>query len=194
MTSPATADRSVASLPAASNRAGILIWAALVASIVAVAGSLTLSLGLRLDACPLCFYQRSFAMSLVAVLGMGLFAGAHRQGWLGLLALPLATAGLGVAAFHVSLEVRGKLECPAGLLGLGSAPQQSLAIFVLSFALLLLAAIRSGGSPTQRVGLAGGLVLGVLLAVGSCIANPAPKVPPGPYPGEPNICRVPFRN
>jgi hypothetical protein len=132
-------------------------------------------------------------MSLVAVLGMGLLAGGHRDGWLPLLALPLAVAGLGVALFHVSLELRGELECPAGLLGLGSAPQQSLAIFVMLFGLLAVSAVRSSRSSVQRIGLASGLVLGVLLAVGSCIANPPPKVPDGPYPSAPDICRPPFR-
>jgi disulfide bond formation protein DsbB len=33
-----------------------------------------------LKACPLCFYQRTFLMGLVAVLGMGLLARAARPG------------------------------------------------------------------------------------------------------------------
>jgi len=168
------------------------MWAALAASILAVAGSLTLSLGLGLKACPLCFYQRAFAMSLVAVLGMGLLAGAQREGWLVLLGLPLAIAGLGVALFHVSLEFRGKLECPLGLLGWGSAPQQSLAMFVIVFVLLLIGALRIG-LPALRIELPVSLLLGVLLAVGSCIANPPlPKVPAEPYPSAPDVCRPPF--
>src|SRR5918911_608496 len=113
-------------------------WAALAVAVVGLAGSLYLSLGMHLKACPLCFYQRTFMMALVAVLGVGLLAGAARPGRLALLALPLAVAGLGVALFHVWLEVRGKLECPAGVLGLGTAPQQSLVVFALVFALLLL--------------------------------------------------------
>ncbi len=191
MTSPATASPSINSTR--TSAPGVWIWAALTASLVAVAGSLALSLALGLKACPLCFYQRAFAMSLVAVLAMGLLAGAHRDGWLAFLALPLATAGLGVALFHVSLELRGNLECPAGLLGLGSAPQQSLAVFVVLFALLLVGALRSSGSSVQRIGLASGLVLGVLLAIGSCIANPPPKMPDGPYPTAPDVCRPPFQ-
>jgi disulfide bond formation protein DsbB len=160
---------------------------------LAVAGSLTLSLGLGLKACPLCFYQRAFALSLVAVLAMGLIAGAHRDGLLAVLSLPLAIGGLGVAAFHVSLEFRGILECPSGLLGLGSAPQQSLAIFAIVFALLLMAVLRGGTSGAGRLGLPTGLVLGVVLAVSSCIANPPPKAPTEPYPNAPDICRLPFR-
>src|ERR687887_446681 len=70
-------------------------WAAFVVAAVGLAGSLFLSLGMNLKACPLCFYQRTFMMSLVAVLGMGLLVAAARPGRLALLALPLATAGLG---------------------------------------------------------------------------------------------------
>src|SRR5262245_57474276 len=90
--------------------------AGLVVAVAGLAGSLLLSLGLNLKACPLCFYQRTFVMSLVAMLGLGLAARAARPARLLLLALPLAVAGLGVALFHVRLEWAGKLECPDGLL------------------------------------------------------------------------------
>ena len=63
-------------------------------------------------------------MSVVAVLGMGLLLDVGRGGRLSLIALPLATGGLGAAAFHVYLELSGTLECPTGLFGLGTAPQQ----------------------------------------------------------------------
>src|SRR5947209_7051199 len=53
-------------------------WAALAVAVAGLGGSLFLSLGMHLKACPLCFYQRTFAMSLVAVLGMGLLAGVAR--------------------------------------------------------------------------------------------------------------------
>src|SRR5262245_2466312 len=113
-------------LPPTMPSPSIWTWAALVVSAAALAGSLFLSLGMSLKACPLCFYQRTFAMSLVGVLGIGLLTGAGRGARLALLALPLAAAGLGVALFHVSLEVAGTLECPLGILGIGTAPQQSL--------------------------------------------------------------------
>jgi disulfide bond formation protein DsbB len=171
------------------------LWSALAAALAALAGSLVLSLGMGLKACPLCFYQRTFVMSLVAVLGIGLLAGLARTGKLGLLALPLAVAGLGVAVFHVSLEMRDKLECPAGVFGLGTAPQQSLAWFVVLVALLGMDAARNwkaGGSP--RAAWIGGLVLGVFLAVASCISNPPlPEAPPAPYAKAPDSCRPPFR-
>ncbi len=62
-------------------------------------------------------------MSVVAILATGLVLGAGGGVRLGLLALPVATAGLGVAMFHAFLEEKGTLECPAGIFGLGTAPQ-----------------------------------------------------------------------
>lgn len=113
---------------------------ALVVASLALVGSLVLSLGMGLKACPLCFYQRTFMMGLVAVLAMGLKTSAESSR-LSLLAMPIALGGLGVAAFHVFLEMSGRLECPMGLLGLGSAPQQSLAMFGVIFALLWLGSV-----------------------------------------------------
>jgi len=156
----------------------------------ALAGSLILSLGLGLKACPLCFYQRTFVMSLVAVLGVGLLFGSGQR--LGMLALPLAAAGLGVAVFHVFLEQNGTLECPPGVLGIGTAPQQSLAMFLAVF-LLLLADVLQGG----RVGIAAafvGIVVGGGLAVASSVSNPPmPAAPTQPYTTPLESCRPPFR-
>ncbi len=166
------------------------LWAALIVALVGLAGSLFLSLGMNLKACALCFYQRAFMMSLVAVLGMGLAVGMGQAGRLSLLALPLTIAGLGVAVFHVYLEASGKLECPRGVLGLGSAPQQSLGVFVVLLILLLGDGLR-GSLPA----LAGGIVLGAVLAVGSCIANPPPVPRTSPWPDPiPDICRTPYRS
>src|SRR5262249_60461665 len=123
-------------------------------------------------------------MSLVAVLGVGLLAGAAGRGRLALLALPLAAAGLGVALFHVSLEARGQLECPAGVLGLGSAPQQSLAAFGLLTTLLLLDLLRGPGGPGVRAAAAGGVALGVALAGASLFSHPPQAGPPGPPPPQ----------
>src|SRR5262245_61043536 len=105
-------------------------WAALAVSLVAGAGSLYLSIGMKLQACPLCFYQRAFMLGTFAVLATGLFAGLGRTVSLGLLAFPLVIAGLAIAGTHVNLERTGTLECPTGVLGLGTAPQQSLAAFI----------------------------------------------------------------
>src|SRR5262249_45325113 len=114
--------------PAAASAA--LVWAPLLVALVALAGSLWLSIGMKLKACPLCFYQRTFVMGVVAVLGIGLLTEQRHRAVLNLLALPLVVAGLGVAAFHVYLEMTGKLECPAGVMGVGTAPQQSRAVLV----------------------------------------------------------------
>jgi hypothetical protein len=172
------------------EKAGGWAWACLAAAVVTAAGSLYLSLGLNLRACPLCFYQRAFALSLVGVLGAGLLTG---RGRLGPLALPLAVAGLGVALFHVYLERAGALECPAGVLGTGSAPVQSLAAFAL-LVVLLLADVLRGTRTGRRHTLAVGVLLGGLLALGACVANPPmPGPPSAPYPGPPEICRPPFR-
>ena len=185
-TDPLTAPAS--SPPAA---AGVWPWAALLVALVGLGGSLFLSLGLHLKACPLCFYQRTFVMSLVAVLGMGLLAGAARPGRLALLALPLAVAGLGVALFHVSLELRGKLECPAGVFGLGTAPQQSLAVFAVLTVLLAADALRR---PRAAGAAVAAVILGGLLAVGPCIANPPPPAAPTkPYDHPPEVCRPPYQ-
>jgi disulfide bond formation protein DsbB len=184
---------SVSSAPG-TKETGVWVWAALVLAVVGLAGSLFLSLGMNLKACPLCFYQRTFMMSLVAVLGVGLAIGTERRGRLGLLALPLAVAGLGVAVFHVSLELRGKLECPQGVLGLGTAPQQSLVIYVALLVLLALDVLPA--LPSQRAGwpvLLGGIVLGGLLAVASCISNPPVQRPaPEEYAKPPSVCRPPL--
>src|SRR5713226_276723 len=103
-----------------------LVWPPLFVAFVALAGSLWLSVGMGLKACPLCFYQRTFVMGVVAVLGTGLLTGQRHWGVLNLLALPLVVGGLGVAVFHEYLELTGKLECPAGVMGVGTSPQQSL--------------------------------------------------------------------
>jgi disulfide bond formation protein DsbB len=178
-----------------TGAASLWAWAALAVAFGTLAGSLSLSLGLGLKACPLCFYQRTFAMGLVAVLGMGLVAGVGRAQRLSLLALPLATAGLGVALFHVSLELRDKLECPRGVFGLGTAPQQSLPVYAVLFALLLVDALRAPKADAGPwIALAAAVALGALLTVSSCIANPPPPpAPTEPYPKPPDVCRPPFR-
>jgi disulfide bond formation protein DsbB len=149
---------------------------------------------MELKACPLCFYQRTFMMSLVAVLVTGLLTGVARGGRLTLLALPLAVGGLGVAMFHVWLEIEGTLECPAGIGGVGTAPQQSLAAFGILFILLVLGVAQVAEGPTLWVSLAGAAVLGGLLAFASCTSNPPlPSVPQRPYDKPPEVCRPPFR-
>src|SRR5438132_4407502 len=113
-------DRGIQMPPQVEASAGSWTWAALLMSLVALAGSLWLSIGMQLKACPLCLYQRTFVMGVVGVLATGLLTGARR---VEILALPIATAALAVGVFHEYLELTGKLECPKGILNLGSAPQ-----------------------------------------------------------------------
>jgi disulfide bond formation protein DsbB len=168
-----------------------LAWA-VVANILAwggVAGSLWLTLSMDLKACPLCLYQRSMMMAAAAVLLLGLFTELRRSPALLALALAPATAGLGVAGFHEYLVVNGTLECPPGIAGLGTTTQQSLAAFLVLFALLFAAQFRRTPLLT-----AASLLLGVLLAVGMLrTAPPLPDPPPQAYDKPLDGCRPPFR-
>ncbi len=167
--------------PQAGVAASGWTWAALLLSLVALAGSLWLSIGMKLKACPFCFYQRTFVMSVVAVLVIGLLTGQRHRAVLNRLALPLVVAALGVAGFHVYLEVTGKLECPAGVLGLGTAPQQSLAALSRQVGEQHLAAVGAG------------VVLGLLLAWAAVASSPPmPPAPTQAYTTPLDICRPPF--
>jgi disulfide bond formation protein DsbB len=172
-----------------------LVWAPFIVALVALAGSLWLSIGMKLKACPLCFYQRTFVMGVVAVLLIGLLCGKRYWAVLNLLALPLAIAGLGVAVFHVYLEVTGKLECPAGVLGIGTSPQQSLAALVVLVFLLGVGSIQGlkiGGTPPIAMGAA--VVLGLLLTWGAVASSPPmPPAPTQAYTASLDICRPPYR-
>jgi disulfide bond formation protein DsbB len=150
---------------------------------------------MELKACPLCFYQRAFVMSVFAILGMGLVVGARYTERLSLLVLPPAVAGLGVALFHVYLETAAKLECPRGVFGWATAPKQSLAVFGVLVALLVLDVVRSISAGADHwLGLAGAVLVGALLAVASCISNPPLPLPPKePYTRPPDLCRPPYR-
>ncbi len=165
-------------------------WAylALALAIVGTAGSLYLSIGMGLKACPLCFYQRTFVMAIVVVLGVGLLIDRYQSGFLCLLCVPLAVAGLGIAAFHEYLVISGKLECPGGIFGIGVAPLQSLAIFVVLTMCIGL------GTERRIAILAGAVALGLALAWG-CVAStpPMPPAPDKPYDSPPEICRPPYR-
>ena len=172
-------------------------WASLLVSLVALAGSLWLSLAMGLKACPLCIYQRTFVMGVVGVLVVGLLAGLKDSRLLGLLALPAALGGAGLAFFHEYLELTGKLECPPGVLGLGTAPQQSLVILFVILVLLSLSLIQARNGNASRLPVtAGAGLLGVLFAIGAIAsAPPMPAPPTKPYDPEKqpfDMCRPPF--
>ncbi|HMF14475.1 MAG TPA: disulfide bond formation protein B [Gemmataceae bacterium] len=180
---------------------------ALIAALVASLGSVALSLEPQtvtigdqqvsltkgLQACPLCFYQRSFAFGAFGVLLVGLFTRARRTGAIGVMALPLAIAGLGVAGWHVWLEYDGKLECPKGLQDIGTAPQQSLAALGILTLLLLFDSVRNTSG-----GWFGGATILLALILGGAFAYGSIKtigtIPPPPkeaYEKPPTVCRPP---
>jgi disulfide bond formation protein DsbB len=166
----------------------------LLAALVALAGSLWLSVGMGLKACPLCFYQRTFVMGVVAVLGVGVLTGERHRAVLNLLALPLTVAGFGVAAFHVFLELTGKLECPSGVMGVGTSPQQSLAALGVLLVLVVVGVVWSRSAAESFLPpLTGGVVLGLLLAWGSVVSSPPmPPTPTKAYETPLDMCRPPF--
>ena len=173
------------------ERRALWTYAAFAVALATALGSLFLSYGLGLIACPLCFYQRTFALGALGVLAMGLLTGAGRSAPLAALALPLAAGGLALAVFHVRLELTGRMECPAGILELGSAPQQSLAGFAVLTALLVIDLLSNGGA-ARLVALAGGLVLGALFAAGCIVTSSPPcRVLPEEYASPPKGCRPP---
>jgi len=165
----------------------------LAVALVALAGSLWLSLGMGLKACPLCFYQRTFVMGVVALFLIGVRTGERHRGALNLLALPLVVAALAVAVFHVYLELTAKLECPAGVMGIGTAPQQSLAVLALLLIVVAVGIVRSQWGEPVALSVVGAVVLGLLLAW-AAVAS-APPMPPSPtraYDTPLDGCRPPF--
>src|SRR5207244_13020215 len=171
-----------------------LVWPSLLVALLALAGSLWLSIGMKLKACPLCFYQRTFVMGVVAVLGIGLLTGQRHRAVLNLLALPLVVAALAVAVFHVYLERTGKLECPAGVMGIGTAPQQSLAVLVVLLVLVAVAVVQSRRVGEPHPAAAGAaVVLGLLLAWSAVASSPPMRpAPTQAYTTQLDICRPPF--
>jgi hypothetical protein len=189
MSNPSPTERA-GGPPAPAETGPGLAWAALVVAALATAASVWLSVGLGLKACPLCYYQRTFAMGVLAVLAVGLLGGMGRAIPLSLLALPLAAGGLYVALTHVNLERAEVMECPPGLFGLGTVPRQSLAAFFLLIVLLGLDAPRPRPAGGGWVGFAGALVLGLLLGFAGVKSAAKITVPDEEYKNDkPTICR-----
>ncbi|OAI39178.1 hypothetical protein AYO40_05950 [Planctomycetaceae bacterium SCGC AG-212-D15] len=165
------------------------LWLNLIVALIAVAGSLYLTLGMGLQACPLCLYQRTFVISVAGVLGVGMLARVRPSGALTLLALPLAAGGAGVGAFHVYLQHVGKLECPFGIFGWGTAPEQALAIQ----ALLLLALLADVVGKRAILPMLGCVALGAAFALACIRTAPPAKQPTAAYAEELKGCRPPYR-
>lgn len=169
-----------------TNRA--LTVSALIMAAVTLSGSLYLSGGMGLRACPLCFYQRTFAMAVGGILLIGILCRVDGA-VLGLLALPSAIGGLGVALFHSYLVQAGKLECPNGIANLGPAPLQSLAAYALLLLPLLASVIR-----TRAIAFLATVALGGAFVWASISFNPPPQKPDKPYAEPPITCRIPYQS
>jgi disulfide bond formation protein DsbB len=176
--------------PMSESRPSLPTVAALIAAAASVAGSLYLSLGMGLIACPLCFYQRTFAFAILGILILGVCTGARQTGYVNLFAfLPTIAGGL-IAAFHTYLEVSGKLVCPKGIAGIGSTAQQSLASFILILACLLPGLgldVRRKGLSVASVGWS--MLLAGAFAYGCIVSAPASRMPPADM--RPFICHPP---
>jgi disulfide bond formation protein DsbB len=176
----------------------LTLWTplAFLVSAALVAGSLWLSLGMGLLACPLCYYERTFAMAALGILLVGLVGGVRPSSRISLLALPAAAGGLGLAGWHVYMEVSGKMECPTGIAGIGTAPQQSLAGFVLLTLLLAIDNCCGCGTEGESKGLRfpacvlGG-ILGAAFAYGCIKSAYMPPLPSELTTGDIKICRKP---
>lgn len=161
-------------------------------------GSVYLSIGLGLKACPLCFYQRSFMMAAAVSLLMSFWLDGVRSTRSCFVALPLAWAGLVVAAFHEYLVLNSKLECPPALFGWGDGPAQSLAVFCVLTAVCVAGAIANRRNSAKQ-GIPS-ILVAILVGVGvawSCIASapPLPPTPIQPYDSSKqpfDMCRPPF--
>lgn len=149
------------------------VYAALAVALAGTAGSLLLTWSMGLVACPLCFYQRVFMMGCLGALLVGMLTPDLKPGRASLFALPCAMGGFAVAIFHVNLELSGKLECPAGMFDVATAPRQSLGVFFLLLLLLGgdLVQARKAGQGIPLIGLGAGL-LGLLFAVGLIFSGP----------------------
>ena len=162
-------------------------WTATLVSLAALAGSLYLTIGMGLKACPLCYYQRTFVMAVVAILVAGLFIKDLRPSVATLLSLPLAVAALAVAGYHEYLAQTGALECPHGLLGVGTAPEQSLAVLALLTILLIADQLRQ----QALTAIFASVVLGGLLAFSGIMSVGRGACPDYNLPLDEDMCRKP---
>lgn len=140
----------------AADRARLALAAGTLVAAVATAGSLWLSLGLGLQPCRLCWYQRILMYPLVVVLGVA--ALEDRPGVL-TTAVPLAVGGTTLAAYHSWIQLTttacsfGSGSCAAvvwraPVVGL-TVPNLSLGGFLLVLGTLGVVYRASAGSTTS---------------------------------------------
>lgn len=159
---------------------------AFIAALLAVFGSLYLTIAMHLKACPLCLYERTFAMAVFATLGVAfLFRAQIHEGHVSVMALPMSIGGLGVACFHVYLDRSGKLDCPSGVLHMGlAAPEESLVAFLLISTALFFQTLCPGSGLPRPVGRTiVAATTGLLLAF-LCVKSSPPPCPSNPVYGK----------
>lgn len=168
MTAPLPVSDASHPVPELSPPKSVMLWnvLALCFALIAVAGSFWLWVAPDLKGCPLCSYQRSFVIAVATILLLAQLTELRASAVISVLAMPVAMTGLAIAMYHVERQLAGKMEFSAGLFGLGSAPQQSLAVQALLVIVLLVAGIR-------RPVLAVAIAMGILLAY-ACVQSAAP--------------------
>jgi disulfide bond formation protein DsbB len=169
-----------------------ILWTrlALFIAAVGVLGSLHLSINMGLQACPFCYYQRTFMMAAAGVLLFAMFLPGVPSAAVSVLALTPASAGLGIAVMHVYIEWTGGLECPNGISGVLVAPQESLLVFALLVGSLVGDLVHRRTYLLQGLG---AMLLGVVFCL-MCLKSVQRTDPPtAPYKTEvPDGCRKPF--
>lgn len=159
------------------------VIAAVTLSGLGVAACLYLSFGAGLVACPLCIYQRAFLMAAFGISLVGAVAGRGHTALVCSLLLPVAVMGIGIAAYHEYLIRSETIECPPGLLAMGSLPTQSLVLFSLLSLAALMGVVRHGADAGLKRGamIATGVIIGALVAWASVASAPPIPVRKTPY-------------
>jgi len=117
-------------LPRPETRA--LLGAAALVALVATAGSLSLSLGLGLVPCRLCWYQRILMYPLVLVIGV---AAVEERPAVARTALPLVGLGAAIAAYHSWLQVT-QTSCDLGTVSCIQVQYRVLGLTIPNLSLL----------------------------------------------------------
>jgi hypothetical protein len=123
-------------------------------------------------------------MAAAGVLAFGLFLHVP-PATQSVLALPAAAGGGAVAAWHTYLDWTGALECPMGVTGHLTAPQESLIVFLILIVLLLGELLQQRKYILQGIA---AILVGVVFCI-TCVKG-VPENPPSPT-GPLDGCRKP---
>ena len=161
-------------------------------AVVGVLGSLHLSLSMDLKACPVCYYQRAFMMSVAAILTFGLFLPGVPTAAQTVFALAPAFAGTAIATLHTYLVTSGDMECPAGITDMLVAPAESLLVYVMLMVCLLGDLFHQRKYVMQGLG---AMLLGFVFYTTCTRAVPKMDPPTAPYDSSKALdtCRKAYR-